>query len=53
MANVTYIDSGILGELAAFRKRDLSRSIRVTGANENVLRILRLVNFDRFFDLTE
>lgn len=53
MAKVTYMDSTVLKELATLRLRDASRLIRVAGPNQHIRRLLRLVSFDKLFEITE
>ncbi|MFZ0031081.1 MAG: STAS domain-containing protein [Candidatus Cybelea sp.] len=53
LANVSYLDSTMLNELSIFRSRNPERQITLRGANQNIRRILRLVNFDSLFNVTE
>lgn len=53
LAKVSYLDSTMLNELSIFRSRNPERQITLRGANQNIRRILRLVNFDSLFNVTE
>ncbi len=53
MTTVTYMDATLLCELRLLRLRDETRAITLAGANEHVRKILKLVNFDELFDVTE
>ncbi len=53
LAKVSYLDSTMLNELSIFRSRNRERQITLRGANENIRRILRLVDFDSLFNVTE
>jgi anti-anti-sigma factor len=53
LAKVSYLDSTMLNELSIFRSRNRERQITLRGANPNVRRILRLVNFDSLFNVAE
>jgi anti-anti-sigma factor len=53
LTNVTYIDSTFLNALAALRGRVNGHPITLLGANATILRVLRLVGFDRLFHLAE
>ncbi|MGA9944159.1 MAG: STAS domain-containing protein [Candidatus Cybelea sp.] len=53
LAKVSYLDSTMLNELSIFRSRNPERQIALRGANQNIRRILRLVNFDSLFNVTE
>lgn len=53
MRRVTYVDSTFLNELAALRLRLDERSVTLVGVRPNILRILQLVKFDRFFTFSD
>jgi anti-anti-sigma factor len=53
LAKVSYLDSTMLNELSIFRSRNPERQITLRGANQNIRRILRLVNFDSLFNVAE
>jgi HptB-dependent secretion and biofilm anti anti-sigma factor len=53
LAKVSYLDSTMLNELSILRSRNQARQITLRGASENIRRILRLVNFDTLFNVTE
>lgn len=49
LAEVTYIDSTFLNELASLRLRMEHRPIILVGAAPNILRLFALTKLDRFF----
>lgn len=49
MAQVSYVDSTFLRELAALRQRFRGQPITLVGVTAAVRRILNIVNFDRLF----
>jgi anti-anti-sigma factor len=51
MADVTYIDSNFLHELVALRNRCREFGVKLTGVTPNVSRILRVVGFDKLFEI--
>jgi anti-anti-sigma regulatory factor len=51
LSEVTYIDSTILHELAILRQRQNGHSIKLVGASSQIERILRIVDFDKLFDI--
>jgi anti-anti-sigma factor len=51
LSEVTYIDSTILRELAILRKRQNGHSIELVGASSQNERVLRIVDFDKLFDI--
>ncbi|HEY6449666.1 MAG TPA: STAS domain-containing protein [Candidatus Cybelea sp.] len=53
MASVTYMDATFLRELRMLRLRGQARSITLAGANKHIRRVLKIVNFDKLFNLTE
>jgi anti-anti-sigma factor len=53
MRRVTYVDSTFLNELATLRLRLDERSVTLVGVRPNILRILQLVKFDRFFTFSD
>ncbi|HMF27621.1 MAG TPA: STAS domain-containing protein [Candidatus Cybelea sp.] len=53
LTNVTYLDSTILDELAALRRRSAQRSITLSGANDHIQRVFRIVGFDQIFKTAE
>jgi anti-anti-sigma factor len=53
LTSVTYVDSLFLGELLKLRRRFREHSITLVGATGNVARILRIVQFNQLFTITE
>lgn len=53
MTGVTYIDSTILYQFAALKSRQNGNTIRLTGLNPHIRRVLRIVKFDELFDLSD
>jgi anti-anti-sigma regulatory factor len=53
MTNVTYVDSTMLHELAKLRIRFKRQSIKLLGCGDNLLRLLRLVDFEKLFEIVE
>jgi anti-anti-sigma factor len=53
MANVTYMDSSVLHELAALRLRNENQTITLTGVSPHVRRLLDVVNFDRILRIAD
>jgi anti-anti-sigma factor len=53
MSNVTYFDSTGLRELAALRLRLGEYPVTLLGVNENLQRILRILKFDRLFQIVK
>ena len=53
MADVTYVDSTFLNELARLRLSDKNRSITLAGVSDHVARLLKTVSFDRLFVICE
>jgi anti-anti-sigma factor len=53
LTKVTYVDSTFLNALAVLRGRFKGYAITLLGANATVLRALRLVGFDRLFELAD
>lgn len=51
LAEVTYLDSTVLKELARLRLRDENRVISLAGANSNIRRLLKIVGFEEIFDI--
>jgi len=51
LTKVTYVDSTFLNALAVLRGRFNGHPITLLGANATILRVLRLVGFDRLFHL--
>jgi anti-anti-sigma factor len=49
LTKCTYVDSTFLSELVRLRKRLKEHPITLLGASGAVMRVLRLVNFDRLF----
>lgn len=53
LTNVTYLDSTILEELAALRRRNAQRSITLAGASDHIRRVFEIVGFDQLFKTSE
>jgi len=53
LTNVTYLDSTVLDQLAALRRRSARRSITLAGANDHIRHIFTIVGFDRIFTTAE
>ncbi len=53
MTAVTYMDATFLRELRLLRLRDETRSIMLVGADTHIRRVLKIVNFDEIFDVTD
>ncbi len=53
MTTVTYMDASFLRELRMLRLRDEARSITLAGANRHIRRVLKIVNFDELFEVTD
>lgn len=53
LSHVTYMDSTVLNALAMLRHKFEDLSITLVVPNEDVLRILKLVNFDKLFRIVE
>lgn len=53
MTAVTYIDATFLGLLATLRLRNKARSITLAGVNKHIRRVLKIVKFDKLFDVTQ
>jgi anti-anti-sigma factor len=51
LSEVTYIDSTILRELAMLRQRQNGHPIKLVGASSQIERVLRIVDFDKLFDI--
>lgn len=51
MTKVTYIDSSLLNELVRLRLRFIPHQITLVVGHENVRRLLRIVKFDRLFEI--
>jgi anti-anti-sigma regulatory factor len=53
LTKVTYVDSSFLNELAVLRARLKEHAITLVGATGSVMRVLKLVEFDKLFHLVD
>jgi anti-anti-sigma factor len=53
LTKVTYVDSTFLSELVRLRRRFKEHPITLLGAKDQVMRVLRLVSFERLFEIAE
>jgi anti-anti-sigma factor len=53
MTKCTYVDSTFLSELVKLRQRFKEHPITLLGASGSVMRVLRLVHFNRLFEIPE
>ncbi|MFZ0575196.1 MAG: STAS domain-containing protein [Candidatus Cybelea sp.] len=53
LSKCTYVDSTFLSELVKLRQRFKEHPITLLGASGSVMRVLRLVHFNRLFEIPE
>jgi anti-anti-sigma factor len=53
LTKCTYVDSTFLSELVKLRQRFKEHPITLVGASGSVMRVLRLVHFNRLFEIPE
>jgi anti-anti-sigma regulatory factor len=53
LTKCTYVDSTFLSELVKLRQRFKEHPITLFGASGSVMRVLRLVRFNRLFEIPE
>lgn len=53
LTKCTYVDSTLLSELVKLRQRFKEPRITLLGASGSVMRVLRLVHFNRLFEIPE
>jgi anti-anti-sigma factor len=53
LTKCTYVDSTFLSELVKLRQRFKEHPITLIGASGSVMRVLRLVHFNRLFEIPE